>query len=404
VFLKVWRDSLVRIDRAGSMPVSPRTALLTLYAATNIAVGIGLALTQPSRAGDLWTIYEWCRAWLLHGQQLYAGPYATTDYPPNAVVLFAPLALLPKQWLVPVWAAVTLSITPLLACVVIRSVRPRIQLADALLPMLLFFCWGGVRTLLEFSRLCMMLAFLAVFKADSRPVSSGVSLGLALAKPHIAGPIMLWALFTRRARVVAVAMAVVAAGFAAYCVRAQVTPTAVMNDYGRILLSLYSGADGLIGRTSLRPWWIALAGQESLGDILWGIGAGLLLIVPCGIAMRGSDVSDVRAAAPALFCLWSLLTIYHIGNNLILMFPAFAFLLLVDDAATLWWRVSLASAIQLAMMLDVPVHLASSVRDRGPVFLVVRDFDRLVVLVTFISVTILWRRLERARVAPTILA
>ena len=105
-----------------------------------------------------------------------------------------------------------------------------------------------------------------------------------------------------------------------------------------------------------------------------------------------------------MFCLWSLLTIYHIGNNLILMFPAFAFLLLVDDAATLWWRVSLASAIQLAMMLDVPVHLASSVRDRGPVFLVVRDLDRLVVLVTFISVTILWRRLERARVTPTNLA
>ena len=377
------------------MRVSPRTAMVALYAATNIAVGIALALTQPSRADDVWTIYEWCRAWLLHGQQLYAGPDAATDYPPNGIVLLAPLVLVPKQWLVPVWAAVTLAITPPLACIVVRSIRPRIRFADALLPMLLFFCWGGVRTFLEFSRLCMLLGFLAVLEADSRPVASGVSLGLALAKPHIAGPIMLWALCTRRARVVAVAVTVVVAGFAAYCVRAHASPVAVMIGYGRILVSLYSGADGLVGRTSLRPWWIALAGHQTLGDMLWGIGAGLLLIVPCRIAMRDANVSDARAAAPALFCLWSLLTIYHIGNNLILMLPAFAFLLLVDDPATLWWRVSVASAIQMAMMLDVPVHLVSWVPDRGPISLLVRDLDRLVVLGTFGSVALLWRRLER---------
>jgi Na+/H+ antiporter NhaA len=102
------------------------------------------------------------------------------------------------------------------------------------------------------------------------------------------------------------------------------------------------------------------------------------------------------AAAPALFCLWSLLTIYHIGNNLILLLPAFAFLLLVDDPATVWWRMGVASAIQIAMMLDIPVHLASRVPDHGPLFLLVRDFDRIVVLVTFVSVTLLWRHLERS--------
>ncbi len=44
------------------------------------------------------------------------------------------------------------------------------------------------------------------------------------------------------------------------------------------------------------------------------------------------------------------------------------------------------------MMLDIPVHLASRVPEHGPLFLLVRDFDRVVVLVTFVSVALLWRR------------
>jgi hypothetical protein len=366
--------------------------LLAVYAAANLLVGIWLALVQPARARDLWMIYEWGRGWLLNGQELYLDPHATTDYPPNAIVMLAPLALVPKAWLVPVSAAITLAVSPLLAYLVVRSISPRARPAAVLVPTLLFLCWGGARTLLEFSRLSMTLAFLASIHANRR-LASGVSLGLALAKPHIAGPMMLWAIFTRRTRLVAIAVTVVAVLFAVYCARAHAGPVDVVDGYARILLSFYSGTEALIGRTSLRPWWIALAGDHMLGDIFWGVGALLLLLVPCGIAMRERNASDLRAAAaPALFCLWSLLTIYHIGNNLILLLPAFAFLLLLDDPATVWWRLGVASAIQIAMMLDIPVHLASRAPDHGPLFLLVRDFDRVVVLVTFVSVAFLWRR------------
>ena len=370
-----------------------RSSLLAVYAAASLAVGIGLVLTQPSRADDVWIMYDWCRAWLLHGQQLYAGAGARTDYPPNAIVLFSPLALMPRQWVAPAWAAVTLLLTPLYAYVVIKSTSPAVRGAAAVAPMLLFFCWGGVRTLLEFSRLTMTLGFLAVLAADSRPTASGVSLGLALAKPHIAGPIMLWALVTRRARVVVVATIVVAVGFAIYCLRAHVGPVTVLNDYGRILLSLYSGTDGFVGRTSLRPWWIALAGNQQVGDLLWGVGAGLLLLVPCALAMRSAGRPEARATGVlVLFCLWSLLTIYHIGSNMVvLMLPAFLFLLLVDDPATARWRMCAVVVIQAAMMLDVPVHLASFVPDHGLAFVLVRDFDRIVVLFTFACVTFFCR-------------
>ena len=387
------------VDRAGWVQVSARTWLLAVYAAANLAVGIWLVFTQPSRAEDVWIIYDWCRAWLLHGQQLYAGADARTDYPPNAIVLFAPLALVPRQWVVPAWAALTLVLTAVYAHVVVRSTSARVRLAAAVVPMLLFFCWGGVRTLLEFSRLSLTLAFLAVLAADSRPVASGVSLGLALAKPHIAGPIMLWALVTRHTRVAAVAVLVVAAGFAVYCLRAHVGPVTVLDDYLRILLFLYSGTDDFVGRTSLRPWWHAVGGGSALGDVLWWAGAGLLLLVPCAMAMRRTDRPDLRASAVlALFCLWSLLTFYHIGNNLVvLMLPSFVFVLLVDDPATARLRLYAVVLIQAAMMLDIPVHLASRVPDHGLAFMIVRDFDRIVVLFTFALVAVVCHRLMRVR-------
>src|SRR6185295_19910064 len=143
------------------------------------------------------------------------------------------------------------------------SICPRARPAAVLVPTLLFLCWGGVRTLLEFSRLSMALAFLASIHADGR-VASGVSLGLALAKPHIAGPMMLWAIFARRTRLVAAAVTVVAVLFALYCARAHVGPVDVVDGYARILLSFYAGTEALVGRTSLRPWWTAFAGDDML--------------------------------------------------------------------------------------------------------------------------------------------
>jgi hypothetical protein len=373
-----------------------------MYAAVNLAAGIVLVFTQPSRADDVWIMYDWCRAWLLHGQQLYAGVEARTDYPPNAIVLLSPLALVPRAWIVPAWTAFTLTLTPLYAWLVVRANSPRLRAAAAVVPILLFLCWGGTRTFLEFSRLSITLAFAAVILADSRPVASGFALGFALMKPHIAGPILLWAIVTKRLRVVVIAAGVVAAGFTVYCLRAHVSPAIVVADYVQILRTLYSGEDPLMGRTSLQPWWRALAGDSTLGIVVWAVAAGLLLVVPCRMAMRPSATPEVRGSAVlALCCLWSLLTIYHIGNNLaVLMLPSFVFLWTLDDPATVRWRMSVVAAIQVALMLDVPVHVAPLVPDHGLAFMVVRDFDRLIVLLAFVAITVLSLRLTTAAVTP----
>ena len=75
--------------------------LLALLASLNLVLGLALSFGQTARAGDLWTVYSWCHQWLYRGVSLY-GPDGSTDYPPNAIVMYSPLAAIPKQWLIAV--------------------------------------------------------------------------------------------------------------------------------------------------------------------------------------------------------------------------------------------------------------------------------------------------------------
>jgi hypothetical protein len=90
-------------------------------------------------------------------------------------------------------------------------------------PTLFYLCWAAPRTLLQFSLLSMTLACAATLIVDSRWLLSGALLGLALFKPHIAGPFALWMLVTGRIRSFVFAGTVVALGLrCSTCVRPKV--------------------------------------------------------------------------------------------------------------------------------------------------------------------------------------
>ena len=374
-------------------------ALVAAAAGLNLAVGVALALRQPARASDLLEMYDWCRTWLLGQHQLYAGPDASTDYPPNAIVMLSPLALVPWRWVVPIWTAVALALTPLLPYLVVRCTSHRRLFTAAAIPMLLFFCWAGARTLLQFTLLSMTLMFASVLLVDSRWLASGIFLGLALAKPHIAGPIAVWAMLTRRIRVVAVAGVVVLAGVAAYDARVHENPLVTLSGYWHVLVATYGGPEGFIGLTSVRAWAYAITADPRWADTLWAVAAGLLLVVPSWLAVGDSHRSaeGIGMAVPSLFCLWSLLTFYHNGNNLIMMLPAFVFLLLVDDRDTVRQRWLFAAFLQAVLMFDVPIRLKPFAPARGAFRILILDFDRFVVLITFVYIVMLLRRLSQRR-------
>src|SRR5258707_542769 len=110
------------------------------------------------------------------------------------------------------------------------------------------------RMFLHFSFLARPLGFPAVLLVDRRRLAGGAVLGLALFKPHIAGPIALWMLVSGRLRPVIFAAAVVCLGVAVYDARIGEHPLTTAGGWWTVIGSEYAGPDGLVGHTSIRGW------------------------------------------------------------------------------------------------------------------------------------------------------
>jgi hypothetical protein len=378
-----------------------RAAVLLLGAAAcvNVAAAVTLALRDPRRASDLLVMYEWCRDWLVSGRSLYTGPDASTDYPPNAIVLLAPIALVPVPWIVALWIVVAVALTPVLPWLVMRAAAGRRRsIVPVAVPVLLCLCWAAPRTLLQFSVLSMTLAVAALLVADERRGAAGVALGLALFKPHIAGPIALWMAVTGRIRPLVTAIAVAAAGWAVYDARVGESPLTTARGLWHVLGEEYSGRAGLVGRTSIRQWALMATDNAATADAIWIAASVLLLAVVCRLAWRDRTrrLEDGGLAVPAMFCLWSLLVTYHNGNNMILMLPAFGFLWFRDGGPA-WSRWIPILVLQAALAFDVPVRLDDVARNAGWPRIAIEQFDRLVVIGTLAYVSASWYRLTARR-------
>src|SRR3954470_14160513 len=98
----------------------------------------------------------------------------------------------------------------------------------------------------------MTVACGALLVADTRPLTAGVALGLALLKPHIAGPIALWMVVSGRIRPLVVALSVAGCGWAVYDARIGESPWTTALGLWRVLEAEYAGVHGLVGHTSIR--------------------------------------------------------------------------------------------------------------------------------------------------------
>ena len=175
-----------------------------LMAALNLAAAVVIT-SWPERQADLDTIQRWSGNWLLRGDDIYATDWDYPDYPPHAIVLLSPLGVMSLEWAVRAWSLINLALVFVAPYLALRHVRPDLSASEAALPVLMFVCWSGSRTLLQFSLLALTFGLASTVLADRRPVWSGVCLGLALMKPQIAAPFLVWAVIARRWNVVSVA-------------------------------------------------------------------------------------------------------------------------------------------------------------------------------------------------------
>jgi hypothetical protein len=341
-----------------------------LVAAINLSAGVVVS-SWPDRQADLNSMRRWGHSWLVEGTNIYEAPGEAPDYPPHAIVALSPLGLLTRDRAVAVWAAFNLALAVLSVYLTVHAgltVEVHVPrpghggaLMNVAMPMLMFLCWGGFRTLLQFSLLTLTCGLASIVLADRRPAWSGVSLGLALMKPQVAVPFVLWALFTRRWRSLAVAFSVVAVGFLLYCVRAAAVPIGVVTSYLGILKVIYAGdgyagdANGFVGLASVRPL-VALAVSKT--STVNAVAGGIALVLLAGICAlgfaEGRRRPSVMYSAPALAGIWSLLTFYHLTYGFILLLPTAALLLLAEEPESQPVRTRIFWLLQAALMFDVP--------------------------------------------------
>jgi hypothetical protein len=369
-----------------------------VLAVVNIGAGVFIS-TQPHRITDLETMMRWGRSWLMSGDPLYGSPGALVDYPPYAIVLLSPIGMLPIGLAVPIWVTLNIGFACMAPYLAARFFRPHDSFKGVLLPILMFLTWGGVRTLTQFSLMALALSMAALYLADLRPREAGVWLGLGLMKPQVAVPVFLWSVFTRRWRVVLTSAVVVLVLIAMFCLRAQVSPNAILTSYTGILATAFTGDAILVGLSELRPLlqgFVTDAGDLDLMTV--SIVLALLAAICMAGLQEGAHRSRVLYAAPPLVACWSLLSIYHLTYGFIVLLPVMM-LLAFNDAEASRLRKTLFWLLQIGMMVDVP-GLSRRLGLSGTALYdtVLVHADRVLILGLFIGLAVLaWREAPEDR-------
>ena len=335
----------------------------------------------------------------MHGEDIYTTDWDYPDYPPHAIVLLSPLGVMSLEWAVRWWSLINLALLPVAPYLALRHVRPDVSASAAALPVLMCLCWSGSRTLLQFSLLALMFGLASTVLADRRPLWGGICLGLALMKPQIAAPFLVWAVIARRWNMVAVALGVIVAGFGLYCARAAANPVDVIVNYASILHYLYAGEAIMIGLAQLRPVFAMTASTPRAVDAVSLAAAVILFGALCVVARAERRLDDrSKLAALSMVALWSLLTFHHLTYGFLILLPLAAHLLLVEIPGTQVFRRRLFWSLQLGLMFDVPGwarHLDPllSIPDWADVLL--GHFDRVLMLGLFAATAALGLRAAR---------
>lgn len=360
----------------------------------NLAAGVVIS-SQTHRLYDLESVMRWGHYWLVEATNVYEpGPWGSVDYPPNAIVLLSPLGLVTPAVAHPIWLLMNVAMAILAPYYAARFFRPHDPFRVIALPILMFLCWGGVRTLTQFTLIALTCSMAAMVISARSPIAAGAWLGIAMVKPQVAIPVLLWSVFTRRWAMVVSAVGVVGGLVAVFCLRANAH---VLDDvtarYVEILAVHHTGEAILAGLSELRPLIRQLVTETADVDALASsIGLGLLAGICMAGFLEGAVRKRVLYAAPPLVACWSLMTFYHLTYGFVILLPVMM-LLALNDAPRSRLRQSLFWLLQLGMMFDIPgLSRRAGITDTALLGNVLAHADRALMVTLFIGlVALAWR-------------
>jgi glycosyl transferase family 87 len=257
-----------------------------------------------------------------------AAPFAL--YGPHTLVVHLLLGLLPLRAAEFVYYAMTLSLTPLLALVVLRLCDLAATPARVFgLAALILLSRPGESTLFlgQYTTTVVLGMYLALQYAQRRPWLAGLGVAIAALKPTFGVPLVILLLVSGTVRAVVIGVAIAAA--------LAVVPTAMLVGQAgglaaflRVLQenrSVFSTGQHFVPATSVtRIDAVALAGRlvgTPLGDpVECGITLAILLLGVLGVRRLSHSANPAsRQMLFALTCLTVLTCVYHQGYDALLL-------------------------------------------------------------------------------------
>ena len=356
----------------------------------NLSAAVLIAL-GPSHSPDVRTVANWCRHWLLDGVSPYPGAEFRTNYPPYALVLLSPLAVVPQRFLELTWALVSAALAVIVGWLGLKSTPVQSRGGQPLLISVGFFlAWESLRVgigLGQFTLVAVASGLAAVLYRGT--IGRGILLGIAMIKPQVGVAFVLWAMLDGAWAAGVIAAVPIVLGTIVFAARLGQSPLNIAAAYGEVLRHEVGGTGFRQGSIELRPLFHDLIGQGRMADVVHVVFAAAALVIVVLALRRMSSVNRALFLLP-LTCLWTLMSVYHPAYDLVLLWPA-------SVALSNWQArvrprtlvVAALSAVQLALVVDIPGlwwklngRVASPVH-AGIVAAGFQHFDRFLVLGLF---------------------
>ena len=365
-------------------------------------------VTAPRGGSDLGLFQACAQSWVDGTYTIGSGPAPL--YPPFAVPMFAPLALVPFDYLVIFWLAFNIVVAFVTLHLAINLygadwlLRPKLYLSALLLT------WAGFRVTLRLGHISLLITALVLGALSAsrrkREALAGVLIGLSLCKYSLTLPFLLYFIFRKEWKVVAVALIVPVVFAEIFALRMGTTVIDSCRAYASVMLAGPvtggTGRMGTAGNTEIRQLLLSITGGHEALTLTLTIALGLAALAAMAVAFRRTPkCENAHFAALALFALWAA---YHrVYDSVICILPA---ALLIDFIVrkklagfSRFWLAGLGLlALSLPGLLTERLHLNAGELSGNPLGWLGLHIERLLVFGFFWSLLfVTWREARTHR-------
>jgi hypothetical protein len=298
---------------------------LLLLALGSLTYGV---VTAPQGGFDLHLFQATAKRWVDGSYTIGRGP--AHMYPPFAVPLFAALAFVPFNVLIVLWLALNIAAAWLTLHFAIKLYGAEWGPRLGVYLSALLIVWAPFRVTLRLGQISLMVTALLLgallARRKKRDILAGLLLGLSLCKYSLTLPFLLYFIFKREWRLVAVSLALPAVLAELFALRMGMSLVDVFSAYSNVMVERQvMGYSGFIGTTEIKMLFLSLTGgNETLTLVLTAAMIMTALIAMAVVFKRTPNSEGAHFALLALFALWSA---YHrVYDSVICVMPAALFI------------------------------------------------------------------------------